>query len=135
MELNEFLLLEKRISQIITNLELVFSFDVIKTTHVEHRSYKNARGSEALGQRSLSNAELNEFINGFRREIAEHIVWGDIIDGDNFVLRNKESDLEMAIVADRFSDYYWKLVIKTVLIKNDKVSDLKIAENQLVIEK
>jgi hypothetical protein len=137
MDINEFLILEKRISQIVTNLELVFSFDVIKTQHAEHRSYSNARGSETSNIRSISNREMSEFINNFRREIAEHIIWGEIIDGSNFVLRNRESDLEMVLVANRQpeSEYYWKLVIRTITLKSDKISRIKEFDGELVIQK
>lgn len=37
MNLTDFLLLEKRIGQIRNNIEVIFSFDVIKTQHAEQR--------------------------------------------------------------------------------------------------
>ncbi len=131
MNIQEFLILEKRISQIASTIDVTFAYDVIKTKHAEDRMDFSKRG---LGEhRHISNAELNEFVNLFKRSVSEHIVSGDIKDQTEFVIRSKEHELSMAIIAEEVSLTYWKLIIKTVFRESDE-NYLKVARGQLVFE-
>ena len=132
-DFQEILLLEKRIDQISSTIEVTFGFDVIKTTHADDRSDFSKRG---LGgnQNSISNAEMSEFVSYFKRDISEGIATGDIIDQTEFVIRSLDRELSMAIIAEEVTQSYWKLVIKTVFRESDE-HKLKTGVDQLIYEK
>lgn len=134
MNLNDFLILEKRIAQISSKIEVVFAFDVIKTIHSKGRENFDSRGLNVSTIGYISNAEMSDFVNWFRREISESIISGDIVDGTNFVIRSEPRQLSMAIIAESISMTYWKLVIKTVFRETSEYK-LKVAKGQLVLEK
>jgi hypothetical protein len=131
--LQNLLILEKRISQIASTIEVTFGFDVIKTTHADDRSDFAKRG---LGgnQNPISNAEMSEFVSYFKRDIAEGIATGDIVNQTEFVIRSLERELSMAIIAEEVAQNYWKLVIKTVFRESEE-HRLKTGVDQLVYEK
>jgi hypothetical protein len=126
-------ILEKRISQISSNIEVTFGFDIIKTTHADDRSDFSKRG---LGgnQNKISNSEISEFISYFKRDIAEGIACGDIVDQKQFVIRSLDKELSMAIVAEEVGKNYWRLIIKTLFRESDEHS-LRTAVGQLIYEK
>ena len=134
MDINQFLLLEKRISQIASTIEVTFAFDVIKTKHAEQRQDFAARGLETFNDTHISNSEMSEFVNWFKKPIAESIVSGEISNQTEFVIRSKERNLAMAVIAEEVSTTYWKLIIKTVFRESDDFS-LKTGPDQLVLEK
>ena len=131
--LKNLLILEKRIAQIASTIEVTFGFDVIKTTHADNRSDFAKRG---LGgnQNPISNAEMSEFVSYFKRDIAEGIATGDIVDQTEFVIRSLERELSMAIIAEEVAQNYWKLIIKTVFRESDE-HRLKTGPDQLIYEK
>jgi hypothetical protein len=131
--LQNLLILEKRISQIASTIEVTFGFDIIKTTHAEDRSDFAKRGLSG-NQNAISNAEMSEFVSYFKRDIAEGIATGDIVNQTEFVIRSLDRELSMAIIAEEAAQNYWKLIIKTVFRESDK-HRLKIAQGQLVYEK
>ena len=132
-DFQEILLLEKRIDQISSTIEVTFGFDVIKTTHADDRSDFSKRG---LGGNlnPISNAEMSEFVSYFKRDISEGIATGDIIDQTEFVIRSLDRELSMAIIAEEVTQNYWKLVIKTVFRESDE-HKLKTGVDQLIYEK
>lgn len=133
LDLNNFLLLEKRISQIKSNIDVTFSFDIIKTIHAEDRSDFSKRGLPGEDQSYISNAEISEFVSLFKANIAEDIVLGDIVDQTQFVIRSDSHHLSMAIIAEQKGFNYWNLIIKTVFRENEN-NKLKTAKDQLIYE-
>jgi hypothetical protein len=131
--LNEQLLVEKRIAQLSSNIEVIFAFDLIKTKHAEERKDFNKRGLNT-DERRISNQEMSEVVNKFKKDIATSIFEGDIIDGTNFVIKDYKFGLSMAIIAEKSSDTYWKLIIKTVFRETPEHT-LEVGRNQLVFEK
>ena len=131
--LQNLLILEKRISQISSTIEVTFGFDIIKTTHADDRSDFAKRGLSG-NQNPISNAEMSEFVSYFKRDIAEGIATGDIVNQTEFVIRSLERELSMAIIAEEVAQNYWKLVIKTVFRESDE-HRLKTGVDQLVYEK
>ena len=111
--LQNLLILEKRISQISSTIEVTFGFDIIKTTHADDRSDFAKRGLSG-NQNPISNAEMSEFVSYFKRDIAEGIATGDIVNQTEFVIRSLDRELSMAIIAEEAGQSSWKLVIKTV---------------------
>jgi hypothetical protein len=134
MNLNDFLILEKRIAQISSSIEVTFAFDVVKTKHTEDRKDFDSRGLDVSTLGYISNAEMSDFVNWFRREIAESIINGDIVHNTNFVIRSEPRQLSMVIIAECVSLNYWKLIIKTVFRETSEYK-LKVYANQLVLEK
>lgn len=131
--LQNLLILEKRISQIASTIEVTFGFDVIKTTHADDRSDFAKRGLSG-NQNHISNAEMSEFVSYFKRDISEGIAKGDIVDQTEFVIRSLERELSMAIIAEEIAQTYWKLIIKTVFRESDE-HRLKTGTDQLIYEK
>jgi hypothetical protein len=127
------LILEKRISQISSSIEVTFGFDVIKTTHADDRSDFSKRGLSG-NQNPISNAEMSEFVSYFKRDIAEGIATAEILNQTEFVIRSLERELSMAIIAEEVANNYWKLIIKTVFRESDE-HRLKTGVDQLVYEK
>jgi hypothetical protein len=134
MNLNDFLILEKRIAQISSSIEVTFAFDVVKTKHAEYRKDFDARGLDVSTLGHISNGEMSDFVNWFRREIAESIINGDIVHNTNFVIRSESRQLSMAILAYCVSQTYWRLIIKTVFRETSEYK-LKVSDNQLVLDK
>jgi hypothetical protein len=126
------LILEKRIGQIATNFEVTFGFDVITTKHSNYRS--GGRDLDDYNQRPVSNAEIVEFIQNFKRDIAEKILTGEIQQSEPFVLVSNRWELAMAVSAERESGTYWKLVVITVFRQSD-LYKFKVGKDQVVIEK
>lgn len=134
MNIQELLLLEKRIAQISTNIEVLFAFEVIKTKHAEDRSDFSKRGLDVETYGHISNKEMSEFVNLFKNDIAEALATGEIDDQDAFVIRSKDWQLSMAIVPEYVQGSYWKLIIKTVFRETDDYQ-LKVGSDQVVFEK
>ena len=132
-DFQEILLLEKRIDQISSTIEVTFGFDVIKTTHADNRSDFSKRGLDG-NQNHISNAEMSEFVSYFKRDISGGIATGDIVDQTEFVIRSLDRELSMAIIAEEVTQNYWKLVIKTVFRESNE-HRLKTGVDQLIYEK
>jgi hypothetical protein len=130
---NEFLL-EKRIAQIFTNIEVTFSIDVKKTSHVFDRQDFEARelGVETIGR--ISNAEMVEFIHFFKKNIVESIATGELKDNEEFVIKSVDRQLAMAIEAKQIEGNYWKLTIITVFRETPELK-FRVGKNQKVFEK
>ena len=126
------LILEKRIGQIATNFEITFGFDVITTKHSNYRG--GGRDLQDYNQRPVSNTEIVEFIQIFKRDIAEKIINGEIRESEPFVLISNRWELAMAVSAERESGTYWKLIIITVF-RQSELYKFKVGETQVVIEK
>ena len=126
------LILEKRIGQIATNFEITFGFDVITTKHSNYRG--GGRDLQDYNQRPVSNTEIVEFIQIFKRDIAEKIINGEIRESEPFVLISNRWELAMAVSAERESGTYWKLIIITVF-RQSELYKFKVGEDQVVIEK
>jgi hypothetical protein len=134
MDLLIFLLLEKRIAQISSNIEVLFAFDLIKTTHAEDRSDFSKRGLDVQTYGHISNKEMSEFVNLFKNDIAKYIATGEINDQEAFVIRSKKWQLSMAIIPEFIKGSYWKLIIKTVFRETDEYQ-LKVGPDQFILEK
>lgn len=126
------LILEKRIGQMSTNFEVVFGFDIITTKHSNYRG--GGRDLQDYNQRPVSNAEIVEFIQIFKRDIAEKILTGEIQESEPFVLVSNRWELAMAVSPERSFGTYWKLVIITVF-RQSELYKFKTGETQVVIEK
>ena len=65
----ECFLLEKRIAQISSKIEVAFNYDIIKTSHAADRSNFSKRGLSGDNQNHISNSEIKEFVYFFIKDI------------------------------------------------------------------
>lgn len=127
-------LVEKKIGQVTTKIEIKFLFEVIKTKHADDRSDFEKRGLEGENQSRISNLEMTEFVRFFKEDLAAAISDGRIEDQTQFVLKSKERDMSMAVVAQKVTPLYWKMIVKTVFRESDK-NKLRVGRGQLVFKK
>jgi hypothetical protein len=127
------LLLEKRIAQISTNINVSLSFDLVKFKgHVDKRM--SGRSLEGYDNRPITNSEIKYFVTEFSRDIAEKIIYGEIEDGDSFVIKSVDKGLSIALKAVKESNLYWKMIVLTVF-RESPTHSFKVGRNQVVIEK
>lgn len=126
------LLLEKRIGQILSNIEVVLGFDIVSTKHSVDRSTRS--GLSNYNQKPITNSEIVELVTFFRREIAEKIVNGEIQNDVPFAIKSIDRNLAAVISPNMESNLYWKLVVITVF-REDEDNRLKTFKGQVVIRK
>lgn len=129
--IKEHLILEKRIGQLAANIEVIFSFDVSRTTHAYDR--RTRTDIELYDEREISNSEIMEVVSFAKKIIAEHIVNGEITDDTNFIVRSSKWGLAIVIIAKQVSGSYWKLLIKTVF-RESNLNPFRVGRDQLVID-
>ena len=127
-------IVEKKIGQVTTKIEIKFLFEVIKTKHADERKDFDKRGLEGENQSRISNLEMTEFVRFFKEDLAEAISDGRIEDQTEFVMKSKERDMSMAVVAQKVTPLYWKMIVKTVFRESDK-NKLRVSRGQLVFKK
>ena len=127
------LLLEKRIGQISSQVEVVFGFDVIKTKHTTERMNVASRELGGGRDRPISNGEMLEFVKNFTRDIAEGIVSEEINDQEPFIIKSDKWELSMVIIPNHVQGSYWKLIIKTVFPESE-YHKLRVGRDQIIYE-
>ena len=128
--IKEELLLEKRIAQVRSSIEVVFSFDVNRTSHAFDR--KTRDDIEDYNPRPIVNAEIKEIIRMSKNEIAEKIVNQEITSETEFVIKSLKWELAMAITPIHITGTYWQLLIKTVFRESNN-NPFRVGEDQIVI--
>ena len=128
--IKEHILLEKKIGQIMTKIEVSFGFEIDRTPHAYERRSRN--NIEDYNEKEISNGELKYVIESCRREIAEAIATGDIKDDVSFVIKSKEKEIAIAIIPKHFGGTYWKLLITTVFRESYNLS-FRVGKDQFVI--
>ena len=126
------LLLEKRIGQILSNIEVVLGFDIVSTKHSVDRSTRS--GLLNYNQKPISNKEIVELVTFFRGEIAEKIVNGEIENNVPFAIKSIDRNLAAVIDPNMESKLYWRLIVVTVF-REDENNRLKTFRGQIVIRK
>ena len=126
------LLVEKRIGQIYSNIEVVLGFDILSTKHSVDRSTRT--GLSNYNQIPITNSEIVELVTFFRREIAENIVNGEIQNDEPFAIKSIDRNLAAVINPHMESNLYWKLVVITVF-REDENNRLKTFKGQVVLRK
>lgn len=128
------MILEKRISQISSKMEVVFNYDIIKTKHSKDRQDFKKRGIKVGNQNYISNDEIIDFVLYFRKEISEAIINGDIASYDSFLIRSFDRELSMVINAKRVEKTHWKLIIITIFRVSEE-EPFRNRKGELVIDK
>ena len=128
--IKENLLVEKRITQVNSSLEVLFVFDVNRTTHAFDRDTRD--DIEGYNVRPIVNEEIREIISTVKQQISEKIVTREIVPEEDFVVKSLKWELAMAITPVHMGGTYWKLIIKTVF-RESNYNPFRVGENQLVI--
>lgn len=128
--IKEHLLLEKKIGTILTKLEIIFSFEVSKTSHAHKR--KNRTDIPGYNNKEISNAELKYIIDICKREIAEAIITNEIEDEVPFIIKSKEKEIAMVITPKHGGGTFWTLLITTVF-RESYDNPFRVGEDQFVI--
>lgn len=126
------LITEKKIAQIISNLEVRYSLDVVTTKHSFERSKDLRTSLMDYDTRPVTNEEINELIYHFRKQIAENIFYNIIKNREDFVIKSLEYHLSIAITPLMITNSWWELVIKTIFRESEKHS-FYVGSDQLVL--
>lgn len=131
--IKEHLLLEKRIAQIVTTMEVSFNFEFHKGSHGDSREIRIDQG-EDYNQRQITNQELKYFIDNFvKYQIAENIINGKIKNEVPFVVRSLRWELAFPIYPNHEGGTYWRMVIGTVW-RESELNRFRVGKDQLVID-
>jgi len=129
--IKENLLLEKRIAQIVHEIQTQFNFEVSRTTHSSDRSTRPEL-NDTYNQREITNLEVKEFVALFVREIAERIVYREINDGDAFVIKSNKWELALPIIPIHNGGSSWTLLFSTAFRESES-NPFRVGKNQLVL--
>jgi hypothetical protein len=126
------LLLEKKIAQIITNMDVKFNFEFFTGSHASSRKTRPEQGEE-YNQREISNKELKFFIENFvKYQIAEGIINQSIINGRPFVIKSLKWELAFPVYPEHQEGSYWVMNIGT-LWRESLTNPFRVSKNQFVI--
>ena len=128
--IKEHLLLEKKIGNILSKLDVVFSFEINRTSHAYER--RNRTDISDYNNKEISNAELKYIIDICKREIAESIINGKIESEVPFIIKSKEKEIAMVINPIHEVNTFWRLLIVTVF-RESYDNPFRVGEDQLVI--
>jgi len=128
--IKENLLVEKRITQVNSSLEVLFVFDVNRTNHAFDRDTRD--DIEGYNIRPIENDEIKEIISKVRKEISEKIVTREIVPEEDFIVKSLKWELAMAITPVHMGGTYWQLIIKTVF-RESRFNPFRVGKDQLVI--
>jgi hypothetical protein len=128
--IKENLLVEKRITQVNSSLEVLFVFDVNRTSHAFDRDTRD--DIEGYNIRPIVNEEIREIISMVTKQISEKIVTREIVPEEDFVVKSLKWELAMAITPVHIGGTYWQLIIKTVF-RESRFNPFRVGKNQLVI--
>jgi hypothetical protein len=128
--IKEELLVEKRIAQVNSSLEVSFVFDVNRTSHAFDRDTRD--DIEEYNVRPIVNEEIREIISTVKQQISEKIVTREIVPEEDFIVKSLKWELAMAITPVHVGGTYWQLIIKTVF-RESRFNPFRVGKNQLVI--
>lgn len=128
--IKENLLVEKRITQVNSSLEVLFVFDVNRTTHAFDRDTRD--DIEGYNVRPIVNEEIREIISKVKQQISEKIVTREIVPEEDFIVKSLKWELAMAITPVHMGGTYWQLIIKTVF-RESRFNPFRVGKGQLVI--
>jgi hypothetical protein len=136
------LLLEKKIAQIVSNIEVTFNLEVDRGFHAFDRKQRKDledKGFELTGkhsyeynQREISNPEIKEVINLAKKEIAEKIVSREINNDVPFIIKSLKWEMALTIFPMFQGGTYWVLKVGTVF-RESLANPFRVGKDQLVI--
>ena len=131
------LILEKRIAQIVSTIEVTFNLEVDRRSHAFDRSTRpELEGKKFNGveynQRPIENRELREFIMLAKTEIAEKIINREILNREPFVIKSEKWELAIPLNPIHVSGTNWVLEVWTVF-RESRDNPFRVGKDQIVI--
>lgn len=126
------LILEKKIAQVVSNLEVSFNFEVDRRSHAFDRSTRPELVGIGYNQNPIENREIKELISLVKGDIAEKIINREIFNKKPFVVKSIERELALAINPIHIGGTYWRLEISTVF-RESPSNPFRVGDNQVVI--
>lgn len=131
------LVLEKKIAQIVSTIEVTFNLEVDRIPHAYDRSTRpELEGKKFNGveynQRPIENREIREIIMMAKNEIAEKIITREIKEGDRFVVKSEKWELAIPLNPIHVSGTNWVLEVRTVF-RESRENPFRVGKDQIVI--
>jgi hypothetical protein len=130
--IGKILLQEKTIAQISTSIEVTFNLEIDRKKHSYDRKTRPELNDVGYNQRPIESREIREVVMLAKTEIAEKIVYGEIVDGEPFVVKSEKWELAIPLNPVHISGTNWVLEVFTVF-RESKNNPFRTGRNQLVI--
>jgi hypothetical protein len=130
--IRKILLQEKTIAQISTSIEVTFNLEIDRKKHSYDRKTRPELNDVGYNQRPIESREIREVVMLAKTEIAEKIVYGEIVDGEPFVVKSEKWELSIPLNPVHISGTNWVLEVFTVF-RESKNNPFRTGRNQLVI--
>jgi hypothetical protein len=130
--IRKILLQEKTIAQISTSIEVTFNLEIDRKKHSYDRKTRPELNDVGYNQRPIESREIREVVMLAKTEIAEKIVYGEIVDGEPFVVKSEKWELAIPLNPVHISGTNWVLEVFTVF-RESKNNPFRTGRNQLVI--
>ena len=128
------LLIEKKIRVLQQKLELNFNFEIIKSSHSFDRAMGIGRDEPGMDPTPIPNHEMLMVFDDFKKQIAEKIVEGEIIDDEPFKIEDSKYSIGIMVVPAKLSLIYWTISCITIM-RETPTHKLRVGKNQLVLRR
>jgi hypothetical protein len=126
------LILEKKIAQIVSTIEVTFNLEVDRIPHTYERSTRPELENTGYNQRPIESREIREIIMMAKTEIAEKIINREIKEGERFVVKSEKWELAIPLEPIHVSGTNWILQVFTVF-RESRENPFRVGKNQIVI--
>lgn len=130
--IRKILIQEKTIAQIVTSIEVTFNLEIDRKKHSFDRKTRPELKDVGYNQRPIESREIREVISLAKKEIAEKIVYGEIVDGNPFVVKSEKWELAIPLNPVHMSGTNWVLEVFTVF-RESKNNPFRTGRDQIVI--
>lgn len=128
--IRENLLLEKKIGNLLTKIDVTYSFELDRSPHAYDR--KTRTDIQDYNTKEISNGEIKYIIESSRKTIAELISTREIKDGEPFIIKSPEKEMAIVIRPTHQGGVSWKLIIVTVF-RESYENPFRVGPDQVVI--
>jgi hypothetical protein len=126
------LILEKKIAQIVSTIEVTFNLEVDRIPHTYDRSTRPELENTGYNQRPIESREIREIVMMAKTEIAEKIINREIKEGERFVIKSEKWELAIPLEPIHVSGTNWILQVFTVF-RESRENPFRVGKNQIVI--
>jgi hypothetical protein len=126
------LILEKKIAQIVSTIEVTFNLEVDRIPHTYDRSTRPELENIGYNQRPIESREIREIVMMAKTEIAEKIINREIKEGERFVIKSEKWELAIPLEPIHVSGTNWILQVFTVF-RESRENPFRVGKNQIVI--
>jgi hypothetical protein len=126
------LILEKKIAQIVSTIEVTFNLEVDRIPHTYDRSTRPELENIGYNQRPIESREIREIVMMAKTEIAEKIINREIKEGERFVIKSEKWELAIPLEPIHVSGTNWILQVFTVF-RESRENPFRVGKDQIVI--